>query len=295
MKVTFIAHSGIHVTVGGASVLIDPWFTDSTVDEPIIESIGSSHKTIDFQIPKTLESILDYDPDIILLSHFHTHHAPLRDIVTLCKKATKEVHVFFPETNNQKIFSVLGALPRVRLVAVGEDQQFTVAGITVRGIRHTVEHHRSWFIKGSEGLLGKSHSVLHIADARMNSDTTMRTFDEIWTKYYSLNPDVMFLGAGANSLRRVANDGEHRIIEATVFTPTEAARLVAKIKPKCVSIIGCYNHSVFAGRTEYVLPQPYIEEGFYWAASWLAPETKCFFLKPGDAINYRSEKDFNVS
>lgn len=67
MRVTFIAHAGMSIKDEGGEVLIDPWFTDSSIQDPLIRSIWGGHSSIDFQIPKTFDKPENHLPEAILV------------------------------------------------------------------------------------------------------------------------------------------------------------------------------------------------------------------------------------
>lgn len=275
LKVTFIAHAGISIKNGkGESVLIDPWFTDSTVKKPVVQAL-LGYPTIDFQIPKTQEKIEEYSPDVILVSHFHAHHAPHDDILTLASQSEKIVfgHPDI-ELKNAAAKAIFEILPQVEVKPCGDKDSFSVGSFQITALTHTVPEHTAWLVE-SEG-----NSVLHVADARANRDLNLRNLDEAWNEFSDLKPDLFFTGAAGNS-KRVENDGVRSVQESLALSPVEASKLTQLVNPKVVSLIGCYNHSVFKGKIEYIAYAPAVEEEFAWASSWLAPSSKFVPARPG--------------
>lgn len=281
MLIEFIAHAGICVKTENITILIDPWFTDSTVQQPLIKEI-IGYPTIDFQIPKTLKRPSEYEPDMILLSHFHAHHAPLNDILELI--GSKNMSILHPyiETVNDKVREVFKVFPQVTTKSMQGGDEHTLEGTRVTAMNHTVAGHVAWSIVSPTG------SVLHIADPSFNENHSLRKIGGAWSKFKDLKPDVLFINTGGNSLRRETKNGRS-IVDAAGLTPGEAAEVVALIKPRAVSIIGCYNHSIWRNRQEYIRPAPIIEDEFYWAVSWLMPEIKCIFAKPGHKYGLHDE------
>jgi L-ascorbate metabolism protein UlaG (beta-lactamase superfamily) len=274
MKITFIAHAGISIEEAGHEILIDPWFTDSSLQSPILKSLFG-HATIDFQIPKTDDTPQNHTPGAILVSHFHTHHAPHDDIVTLVSQ-TDAVLFGHPDLgeNNDHIQTLFVAWPQARVRAFSDGDRETNGPFSIRGMTHTVPKHTAWFVSTGEA------SMLHIADPVLNRDNAVRLRDTVWDRFSKLAPDVLFISAGGNSFRR-EKDGKRSIVESATLSPVEAAKVTARIHPRAVSLIGCYNHSVWRNRQEYIPPSHQIEDEFYWALSWLAPSVKFVPLKPG--------------
>lgn len=277
MKVTFIAHAGISISEGDTEILVDPWFTDSTVDRPLIQPL-SGFPTIDFQIPKTDDLPSNHNPDAILISHFHSHHAPHDDIMALVAQSEETKRTFFGHPDigerNESVQQTFAVWPHVDVSLMRDGDARQVRAFSVRARTQTVPNHLAWEISTSLG------SVLHIADPTLNKKNSQRVMDEIWESFRNLQPSALFINAGGNSLRR-EKDGVRQVIESCSVSPVEAAHIVALIRPQTVSLIGCYNHSVWKNRQEYIPPAGQIEEEFYWALSWLAPDVRFVPMKPG--------------
>jgi len=277
MYIRFIAHAGFALEEDGHQVLIDPWFTDSTVKTPIMQAVVG-HNTIDFQVPKTTESIGAYHPDTILLSHFHAHHAVHDDLVTLATQS-KRIALCFPDVgqDNTRVEQTFALWPHVETIPFQHNDVKTDGPFSVRGLLHTVPKHIAWYVESKTG------SILHIADPHINRDSMSRQIGEEWKQFEGLQPDLLCINAGGNGLRR-EKDGRRYIVESGAVSPIEAARLAELIRPKALCLIGCYNWSVWRNRSEYIRPAPLVEEELYWALSWLVPEVKFFTLKPGNTI-----------
>lgn len=279
MLVRFIAHAGISIEEDGYSILIDPWFLDSTPEYPVIESIGGGFKTIDFQIPKATEQIERYAPDAILVSHFHPHHSPIRDIGVLSQNSLsqgKEIRLYHPKANAETEQNLArNMIKGVKREGLEPNDKRKIGPFTIEAKRHTVPFHTAWLVTSTTG------SVLHIADARLNRDEKIRVPDEAWEELRGLAPSVLFLSTGGHSLQRTGKDGTRTILEGGIFSPVEAAQVTKIISPRSVAGIGFYNHSIWKNRVEYILPAGLTEEQFRWAISWLAPEIRNVRLTPG--------------
>ncbi len=278
MLVRFIAHAGLYIEEEGYSIFLDPWFSDSTIERPIIESIGGGFKTIDFQIPQSTDSVERYAPDAIFISHFHPHHSSAKDIRALCENSLskgKKIRIFFPTPSQTMEENIRAKLPGdVDKVAAAPRDTFAVGPFSIEAKEHTVPYHTAWHITSPSG------AVLHIADGRFNKDQFLRKPDPVWEKLKGLSPSFLFLSAGGHS-QRVEKNNERLIMPAGIFTPTEAAEIAKIVAPKAASLIGIYNHSIWKNRYEYIQPAPFCEDEFQWAISWLSPQTRHVRLTPG--------------
>jgi len=196
MYIRFIAHAGFALEEDGHQVLIDPWFTDSTVKTPIMQAVVG-HNTIDFQVPKTTESIGAYHPDTILLSHFHAHHAVHDDLVTLATQS-KRIALCFPDVgqDNTRVEQTFALWPHVETIPFQHNDVKTDGPFSVRGLLHTVPKHIAWYVESKTG------SILHIADPHINRDSMSRQIGEEWKQFEGLQPDLLCINAGGNGLRR---------------------------------------------------------------------------------------------
>ncbi len=278
MLVRFIAHAGIAIEEDGYQLLIDPWFLDSTIEHPVIESIGATFKTIDFQIPKTTEEIKDYAPDAVALSHFHAHHSPARDIQMLCANSLnrgKNIHILHPKIGDAEPFLSSRLPTEVLRHPMVAGEKFTVGPFVIRAEKHTLSFHNSWFVSSRSG------SVLHIADASFHSNGALRSPDPIWKDLSALSPSVLFVSMGSHQRRISTKEGGRSILPASTLLPTEAALVTQILSPRAVGGIGFYNSSIWRGRLEYMPPTFQTEEEFEWAISWLAPHIRNIRLLPG--------------
>lgn len=278
MVVKFIAHAGIAIEDAGCMLLVDPWFRDSTLEEPIIEGINGK-KSIEFQIPPTKEHIEDYSPMAILISHFHTHHSPLKDITTLIENTYHDITLAHPDGYANDITKEkLGKFRHLVLRPTNDKEFFTVGPFTITAFSHTVINHLAWSIKSNTG------HVLHLADGQANKNLAINALDPLWDYFSDLSLDLVFMSAGRNSLL-VEKDGQRSIVEAGCFSPVQAARLIQKIKPKAISPIGNHNHSYKKNRLEFIPETSANEEELRWAMSWLAPETKFVPVRPSHSFS----------
>lgn len=275
MYIKFIAHAGLYVEEGGFSLLIDPWFTDSTREKPLMHSL-SGHTTIDFQTPQARDAADAFSPNAILLSHFHAHHGPRTDLVAFAERQ-KPLIIAHPDVGdtNRAAQEHFSAYPKTEFMPLADHGTFRAGPFTITALSHTVPLHTAWHIATRSG------SMLHVADARVNKEISLTTVDPIWNTFREFKADIIFISAAGNSLRKTTKEGVKEIRESANMSPIQGARITQLLKPRVATLIGCYNHSIWQGRSEYLLPAAVAEEQFYWAASWLTPETKCIFAKPG--------------
>ncbi len=279
MKVTFIAHAGICIEEADTSILIDPWFTSSNFRTPILEGF-LNQQAIDFQIPSGGAHVSQYARACgVFLSHFHTHHAPKKDLLDLVSLRKPEgVFIGYPSLKPEEDAALAHtfhqANPDVTLRGFHDKETFTLGSLTIEARTHTVPGHYAWHVKGATG------SILHIADPYGNRNPDNVVLDELWDSFSHYKPDILFLNAGGNSLK--GHSGDTPIIrEQRCLTPGQAAMLTQKLEPKVVSLIGCYNRSLWNGTTEYARPSYIIEDEFYWGVRWVAPSVRCVFARPG--------------
>ncbi|MBX9906737.1 MBL fold metallo-hydrolase [Patescibacteria group bacterium] len=288
MKIQFIAHAGISIREGDTHILIDPWFTSSTVKYPVLESLVG-HSTIDFQLPQGYANVEEYMPvDAVFVSHFHTHHAPKKDILDIFSKTTASSPLFGYPTLKKDNQDILDSLFRekgldVRAQGFVDGESCTIGSLTIRAYTHTVSGHLAWHVFSKQG------SLLHIADPAGNRNRQMLTLDAVWEKFNNLNVDVLFVNASGNSLQIKDAEGNRSISELSCLSPGQAALLAHRIQTKVVSLIGCYNKSVWNGLMEYVRPSAVVEEEFDWAMRFMNPEVKFVAARPGHTYVTRTE------
>lgn len=145
-------HAGIYIEEKDVSILIDPWFFDSTLSFPIVEGL-SGLQTIDFQIPKAKEKIGNYHPDAILVSHFHPHHAPAKDICQLIQQTKSTLLAHPPIPLSQKSGLELTTSPHLTIRSVHNNDTFKVEPFLITALEHTVPHHIAWSAESMSGHL----------------------------------------------------------------------------------------------------------------------------------------------
>lgn len=283
MFIKFISHAGLYVEEDGYSLLIDPWFTDSTLIKPLLQSL-SGHTTIDFQIPEAKDTIDQFSPHAILLSHFHAHHGPHADLVALAAKQ-RQLTIAHPhiENINQTAAGHFREYPKTELTPLTDQNTLQIGPFTITALSHTVPMHLAWHVSTHSG------SIMHIADARINTRSSERHVDPLWDKFVPFRPHIAFISASGNS-SRFQKEGVPTIRESLTMSPIEGAKIFQLLKPQVGTLIGCYNHSIWKNRNEYIMPAAVAEEQLYWAASWLAPEMKCIFAKPGHTYGIGDKK-----
>lgn len=274
MLVKFISHAGLYVEEGGYSLLIDPWFTDSTLTKPLLQSL-SGHTTIDFQIPEIRDTIDQFAPNAILLSHFHAHHGPHADLIALAAQA-RPLIIAHPDIEgvNETASRHFTSYKKIKLLPLTDRGIMRLGPFTITALSHTVPMHLAWHVSTDSG------SILHIADARINTKSSEKNLDPLWDTFVPLMPHIVFISASGNS-SRYQKEGGRGIKESLTMSPIEGGKIIQLLKPEIATLIGCYNHSIWKNRNEYIMPAAIAEDQMYWAVSWLAPDTKCVFAKPG--------------
>lgn len=280
--VRFIAHSGLQVVTPQARLVIDPWLYPSSREQPKVQGLDPSSYTIDYLIPEPKNILSDIASNIILLSHFHTHHSPFLEIKGLAEM--NPVHIVCPPLDDNKLRrleEMLGpkVYENIQFHFITQDSQLELQGITIKCLTHSHPNHLAFFVTTNK------LKVLHIADAAASADSTSLKFDPFWEKFYNLKPDYFFVGAAGHSVRQINSKGERAIKENTTLTPVQAAKLTCKVDAKHVGIIGVYNFSVWDSRIEYSRSYEAAESEFYWAMSFLAPSVQVHQFRPGDIFN----------
>lgn len=279
--IRFIAHSGVQIADKTISVVVDPWLYDSKRDSPIIEGLDPTQRTIDYLIPEPKNTAQELAPDIICLSHFHTHHSPLKEIIEFAK--IKDITVICPPLDKNKLHLLQAKIGdyifgKITFKFVENDQEITIKNVTIQAMVHKVDMvHLLFTIKLN------TKSITHIVDASAGNDFSSLSFSQHWDKLYGTRPDFLFIGAAGHLLKKIEH-GERMIEEASTLTPIQAAQLASKIMPREVGIIGIYNHSVWDDRYEMAFGTQEAESQFYWGLSYLAPSIKIRKLLPGDIL-----------
>jgi hypothetical protein len=277
--VRFIAHAGVHIKTPNVSVAIDPWLYSSSRQQPRLQGFDPTSFTIDYLIPEPKNTIADIKSDIILLSHFHTHHAPLQEIKELASLCP--VDIVCPFLSEEKLLQLRATVGdaifnSITFHFISKDTDLTIKGVTISCFTHSHPEHFAFLVKT------KRTSVLQMADISINATRDSLDFAPFWEKFYGLSPEFLFITSAGHNTRQINKYGERSIVENITLTPTQAAKATCKIKPKHVGIVGVYNFSVWDNRIEYARTYEAAESEFYWAMSFLAPAIQVHQLRPGD-------------
>lgn len=292
MEIEFIGHAGFSVRSGGLQVLIDPWFSPSTQEKPILKSMVPGHSTIDYLIPEPRASLEDFDPDIILISHYHTHHSSQQDIEFWLTRSKKSVTLIGYKFNSkvandfQNYFAE--KFQQHRFLTCDQDEGFNFEHLEIRCLTNSARDHLSFFVK-ENGV-----SFLHIADAPISRIPFDRRLDTIWHKYSSLQPTFMVLSVGAISTRKTDKSGNPFILENSFLSPVEAANLVRAIKPKWAGVMGVFNFSIWKNRTEFGFSPYDCEAYFRWAVEHLEPTINVPNLRPGNIFQMTGQDEVSI-
>lgn len=304
--VEFIAHAGFSLREDGYEILIDPWFYSSTPDYPVIESLLPPHRSIDFQTPATQRRPHHYRPNAILISHFHSHHSPRRDIQELCW-AQECVALLYPtlDPRQQATLSdyLQAQIPHARPVPVAAMEMVEMGPFKVHRIFHPHDDHASWLVTS------RWARFLHVADAPINRYWHERRVDRGWRDYAGLQPDWLVVSAGGHSQiakeRRAARqsggaaapgdaDAQGMLFHHHgIMDSLEACSLAELLRPKLFSLMGYFNHSFFRNNHEFVLPSHVVEEQLEWGKRALSPGISVTSLHPGLAVSFEPKTKNN--
>lgn len=305
MIVEFIGHAGFRLTCSnGLEILIDPWFTNSDLENPVIQSLNECHKTIDYGIPSQLKNKEDFNPQIILCSHFHTHHASKTDYLYFVNKCNFKIKLVFPSDAFSE--SAQKNLDFFERHEIHQDQHLKFDSVSIHAFTHTVKGHIGFYIFDS---LSQT-SFMHIADAPANRNPFDRRLDPVWLKLKELSVDFLVLSGGAISSshfinstdysvkRRIPNtenpENWQKILRENEFmSPAECANLTNTIFPRIACLMGMYNFSIWKQRIEFGFSASENENYFSWCLSEISPEIKSFPLRPGNKINLIQLKQNN--
>ncbi len=283
--VRFIAHSGVQIANESSSLVIDPWLFPSTHEIPLIEGFDPSQRTIDYLIPEPKNIPSDLAPDVICLSHFHTHHSPLKEIVEFLK--IKPLTIVCPTLDTQKLSTIRSKIgdyiyERITFVFIDRQQVVTVNNFRIEAFPHQKYIEHLMFHISLEKT-----SIFHVVDARANPENDTIKFSDSWDFCKDLSPDFLFVGAAAHLVRIAEENGTRSVLESFSMTPVQAAKLCVMMKAKNVGIIGIYNHSIWDDRVEMGLSVGEAESQFYWAMSFLAPSINVHQLRPGQLFHFK--------
>jgi hypothetical protein len=275
----FIGHAGVWLKGEGGSLAVDPWLYSSNFQNPVLRGLQPHQRTIDFLIPRPVFKGIDLAPDIVLLSHFHTHHAPLASVQKFAR--LKPIRVICPalsEGDHAWLRAALGDLyERVTFEANDEPREYAFPDLTIRVFKHPQQHHLGFDVKTPE-----QHFV-HITDACANTDRNVLSLHPMWETVRDIKPDMLFISA-ANHLSRWGAGLERDICEHASLSPTQAARITALTGTKRVGLIGMDNFSIWDSAIEYAHTAEAIENEFQWVLDYLAPNTEYVHLRPGKKI-----------
>jgi L-ascorbate metabolism protein UlaG (beta-lactamase superfamily) len=276
----FIGHAGVWLKEEAGSLVVDPWLYSSTFQDPILRGLQPYQRTLDFLIPRPVYTAKDLAPDIILFSHFHTHHAPIASLEKFARM--KPVRVICPalsETDHVWIKNNIGAeaYDNITFEASDDDREHTFDDLTVRTFKHTQPHHLGF------DVTTPTRHFVHITDASINPNREVTSVDPLWEKIRDIHPDMLFISA-ANHLARWGEGAERTIWEHSSLSPTQAAKLAVLLGTKRVGLIGMDNFSIWDSSLEYTHTAEAIENEFQWALEYLAPATEYIQLRPGKYI-----------
>ncbi len=262
-------------------MFIDPWFTDSTLENPLIEGL-TGQKTIDYLIPPADPGTESIKANAVLLSHYHAHHAPLIDIQNIARNGGSDFTIAGPlrKTDGDSFAreKISAVRPDVKWREFAATEEWTIGDLKIRAMTHTRAYHLAWYIQHPGG------NILHIADANTNRRPYDSRLDPLWLSFADLDISHLFVSTG-----RHFTAGEHQgrpyIVEGTM-DPTAVAYLAHILQPRCLSLIGMYNFSVWKNRVEYILPVGQSEEQTVWSLQKLSPHIRFVHLLPGKEFRY---------
>jgi hypothetical protein len=275
----FIGHAGVWLKGEGGSLVVDPWLYSSTFQNPVLRGLQPHQRTIDFLIPRPVFKGIDLAPDIILLSHFHTHHAPLASIEKFAR--FKPIRIICPalsETDHAWLRTALGNLyEKITFEASDEPREYTFPDLTIRVFTHPQPQHLGFEVKTP------TDHFVHITDACANTNRDTLSLHPMWDVVKDLQPDMLFISA-ANHLFRTGAGTNRIIVEHSSLSPVQAARITALMGAKRVGLIGMDNFSIWDSAIEYAHTAEAIENEFQWALDYLSPNVEYVQLRPGKQI-----------
>jgi hypothetical protein len=200
---TYVGHASIWLQSDTLSLIADPWFFSSTFQRPVIQGFKPNQKTIDFAIPKPENDISEIRPDVIVISHFHTHHSPFAEIEYFA--TVKKIHIICPPLRSQDVLLIEKRLSsdiynNITFTFVDKDVTIETSGATIFAFTHTVPGHIGFHIHT------KTLSIVHLSDAVANKNLTTTSLDPSWEKLYNLhNIDHLFISAANQSQLRITD------------------------------------------------------------------------------------------
>lgn len=280
MQIDFTGHAGFWLQLEEIQIVVDPWLIASSLEAPLMDSLMPDIKTIDYLIPEPVHNLSMIAPDYILLSHFHTHHAPKKEIDHWLKNATKPVTVIGPAPLKKKPNDLLetwqNQYPDHKFILISEDSKFEVnKDISIEALGHTTNEHLAYMIRSKE------KSFLHLADSIVSKVWHDRRLDLLWQKFKNMNPDLLAITVSSTAYRGKTKDGISYIRENGFMSPVEAAQLTNLINPKNVTVMGIYNFSVWKNRVEFGYSCYEVEAFFRWSIQHLRPDIAVHMVRPG--------------
>lgn len=286
--ILFTGHAGVCIRNDKLSIAIDPWLYASTRAIPMIEGLHPDQHTVDYMLPESRNVPSDIAPDIVCISHFHTHHSPLKEIIEFLK--IKPIKIICPTMNDEALSQIkkkIGDYMYSRITFKFLDKDIIInekvngEEIEIRTFIHHAESgsqpHFMYYIK-----LGDK-SLFHTVDSTANKSASQIDFDPQWDRLKGFDIDYLFVGGVGHAIRFVLNGVRH-IRDCASLTPVQAAYLAVRLGARHAGLIGMYNHSVWDDRAEMGLATGEAEMRFHWALSWLAPGIKVLYLRPGDIL-----------
>ena len=168
MLIKFLHHASFYLENQGYGLMTDPWFTSSTIEKPVLQSLLPSQKTIDFQVPDHQYDMSMFLPKVFLISHLHTHHAHLEDIKYFLKKSLGVIDICIPKVSKgmyQSILQGLGDLrEKARITMCGHLDSHSFGPYTVTSFEQIHGHHNIWYVSSASG------SFMHLADLGTNKN-----------------------------------------------------------------------------------------------------------------------------
>lgn len=279
----FIGHAGVWLSTNTVSLVVDPWLYSSNANTPLLFGFHPEQKTIDYLIPRPTFTTLDMAPDVVLLSHFHTHHAPAREIGEFASR--KPIHIVCPpiaDTHLALIKARMGpkSFSNITFHFCETDATIPLFGLSIQALTHTQKDHLAYFVSNN------SSSFMHITDGAPNRERSVTSLDSIWNKFEKKDPHYLFIAASNHSQRTTTKEGGRDILEHTTLSPIQAAKLTSLIRPKQVGLIGMYNFSIWDSALEYTQTPQDTESEFAWAMSFLLPNIKVHLLRPGNEFPF---------
>lgn len=237
--------------------------------------------------PSSNSAAQDFNPDVILLSHYDSDHAPRSDLRSWLKKSKKNITILGPdvESENKEKFlkEFVAEYPQHRLVMQAFDFEESFQSIQICGLTHTVRDQLAFFIKAPEA------SFMHIANASINRLSYDRRLDPIWHKFKNTCPTFLAIMAGGVSARMNTSEGAPYIRENIHMSAVEGAYLSSEIKPKIAVAMGAFGDSPTKSARKHGFSFSEIEDYYRWSMEHIHPEIEIPTLRPGFCMRLGEE------